>query len=78
MHTDYLVQWICALATELATARAILDEHYNSLLQDRRDHNNYTLGRIGPHDVAIACLPAAQVTEQMLWTFTSLRKKGAT
>jgi nucleoside phosphorylase len=80
-HNDYTVGWICALATELAAARAMLDERHDCLPQDRRDHNNYTLGRIGPHNVAIACLPdgvmgvtsAARVAEQMLWTFTSLR-----
>jgi hypothetical protein len=80
-HSDYTVGWICALAIELAAARAMLDEQHDSLPQDRRDHNNYTLGRIGPHYVAIACLPdgvmgvtsAARVEEQMLWTFTSLR-----
>jgi nucleoside phosphorylase len=81
MHSDYTVGWICALATELAAARAMLDERHDSLPQDRRDNNNYTLGRIGPHHVAIACLSdgvmgvtsAARVAEQMLWTFTSLR-----
>jgi hypothetical protein len=80
-HNDYTVGWICALATELAVARAMLDERHDSLPQDRRDYNNYTLGRIGPHHVAIACLSegvmgvtsAARVVEQMLWTFTSLR-----
>jgi nucleoside phosphorylase len=80
-HSDYTVGWICALVTELAAARAMLDQRHDILPQDRRDHNNYTLGRIGPHHVAIACLPdgvmgitsAARVAEQMLWTFTSLR-----
>ena len=70
--------WICALASELAAARAVLDEHHDSLPQDRRDHNNYRLGRIGTHNVAIACLPegvigvtsAAGVAEQMLWKRT--------
>jgi hypothetical protein len=66
---------------ELAAARAMLDEHHVSLPQDRRDHTSYTLGRIGPHNVAVACLPegimgvtsAARVVEHMLWTFTALR-----
>jgi nucleoside phosphorylase len=80
-HSDYTVGWICALATELAVARAMLDERHDSLPQDRRDYNNYTLGRIGPHHVVIACLSqgvmgatsAARVAEQMLRTFTSFR-----
>jgi nucleoside phosphorylase len=80
-HDDYTVGWICALATEMAVARAMLDEQHNSLPQDRHDHNSYTLGSIGPHNVAIACLPegvmgvtsAARVAEQMSWTFRALR-----
>lgn len=72
-HDDYTVGWICALATEMAVARAMLDERHDSLPQDRRDHNSYALGRIGPQYVAIAYLPegvmgvtsAAQVAEQM-------------
>ena len=78
---DYTVGWICALPIEMAVARAMLDERHDSLPKDRRDHNNYTLGRIGPHNVAIACLPAgsmgvtsaARVAEHMSWTFTALR-----
>jgi nucleoside phosphorylase len=80
-HDDYTVGWICALATEMAVARAMLDERHDSLLQDRHDHNSYILGRVGPHNVAIACLPlgvmgvtsAARVAEQMSWTFQALR-----
>ena len=50
--------WICALPTELAAAVAMLDERHSPLPQDSRDHNNYTLGRIGVHNVAITCLPS--------------------
>jgi nucleoside phosphorylase len=65
----------------MAAAVGMLDERHDSLPQDSRDHNTYTLGRIGPHYVAIACLPAgltgvtstARVAEQMRWTFTALR-----
>lgn len=80
-HDDYTVRWICALATEMAVPRTMLDERHDSLPQDRRDHNSYVLGRIGPHNVVIACLPegvmgvtsAAPVAEQMFWTFKALR-----
>src|ERR1700733_9454526 len=80
-HDDYTVGWICALATEMAVARAMLDERHSSLPQDRRDHNSYAFGRIGPHNVVIACLPegvmgvtsAARVADQMSWTFRALR-----
>jgi nucleoside phosphorylase len=75
------VGWICALAIEMAAAVGMLDKRHESLPQDSRDHNNYVLGQIGPHNVAIACLPAgmpgltpaARVASHMLSTFTSLR-----
>jgi nucleoside phosphorylase len=58
----------------------MLDERHKMLLQPATDDNNYTLGRIGPHNVVIACLPtglvgvtsAARVAEQMRTTFTFL------
>jgi hypothetical protein len=52
------VGWICALPIDMAVAVGILDGRHDSLLQNPHDHNNYTLGRLGPHNVAIACLPA--------------------
>ncbi|KAF7502552.1 hypothetical protein GJ744_005491 [Endocarpon pusillum] len=80
-HGDYTVGWICALPTELAAAVAMLDERHNHLPQDSHDHNNYTLGRIGVHNVAIACLPsgvtgitsAAIVASHIRSTFPSIR-----
>ncbi len=59
----------------------ILDERYDSLSRDSHDCNTYTLGKIGPHCMAIGVLlagvtgvtSAAGVAEQMRWTFTSLR-----
>ncbi|KAK3173306.1 hypothetical protein OEA41_006635 [Lepraria neglecta] len=80
-HGEYTVGWICALPTELAAAVAMLDERHNPLPQDSHDHNNYTLGRIGVHNVAIACLPsgvtgttsAAIVASHIRSTFPSIR-----
>ncbi|KAL9098648.1 MAG: hypothetical protein Q9163_005732 [Psora crenata] len=80
-HGDYTVGWICALPTELTAAVAMLDERHNPLLQGSHDHNNYTLGRIGVHNVAIACLPsgvtgitsAAIVASHIRSTFSSIR-----
>ena len=65
----------------MAAARAMLDEHHNPLQQDSRDQNTYTLGRIGRHNVVLACLPtgvigtlsAARVANQMLQTFEWIR-----
>ena len=60
---------------------ARLDERHNPLLQDAHDHNSYTLGRIGVHNVTIACLPsgvtgitsAAIVASHIRSTFFSIR-----
>ena len=65
----------------MAAARAMLDEHHNPLQQNSRDHNTYILGRIGRHNVVLACLPtgvigtlsAARVANQMLQTFEGIR-----
>lgn len=80
-HEDFTVGWICALPLELAAAVAILDEEYSSLPQHSQDHNNYTLGRIRGHNVAIACLSsgvtgttsAAVAASYLLVTFPSIR-----
>lgn len=80
-HQDYTVGWICALPTELAAAQAMLDGRHEPLEQDPYDHNTYILGRIGVHNVVLACLPfgvtgtisAARVATQMLFSFKSLR-----
>ena len=80
-HDNYTVGWICALYLEMAAAKAMLDEIHDSLPVDPKDDNAYTLGRIGPHNVVIACLPsgvygttsAAIVATQMLSSFRSIR-----
>src|SRR5579859_714311 len=58
---DYTVGWICALPIELAAAAQMLDEEHQDLPQYGNDTNLYTLGRIGDHNVVIACLPAGQM-----------------
>jgi nucleoside phosphorylase len=81
-HDDYTVGWICALPdTELVVARAMLDEEHPMLLADPGDTNAYSLGRIGSHNVVIACLPAektgtvsaAIVAKDMLRSFKAVR-----
>ncbi|KAL2816180.1 purine and uridine phosphorylase [Aspergillus cavernicola] len=80
-HESYTVGWICALPKEMAASQAMLDENHPSLPQDRCDPNSYTLGRIGTHNVAMACLPAGvtgtiaatRVAQQMLSTFKCIR-----
>ncbi|KAH8647238.1 nucleoside phosphorylase domain-containing protein [Xylariales sp. PMI_506] len=56
-HKDYNVGWVCALHTELAAARAVLEEEHAGLPKKSNDSNTYTLGRIGHHNIVIACLP---------------------
>jgi nucleoside phosphorylase len=78
---DYKVGWFCALPIELAAAAELLDEEYEDLPQDSEDSNLYTLGRVGDHNVVIACLPAGQtgtnsaaaVAMQMKSRFASIR-----
>jgi nucleoside phosphorylase len=80
-YHDYTVGWICALPTEMAAAEGMLDEEYPNLPRSRHDTNQYTLGKIGEHNVVIACLPssrygtisAAVVARDMQSNFPSLR-----
>ncbi|KAB8737497.1 hypothetical protein FH972_026456 [Carpinus fangiana] len=81
-YEDYTVVWISALSVEHAAAQGMLDEiHTDIPARKPRDHNTYTFGRIGAHNVALACLPhgtigpwsAAVVAEQALATFTNFK-----
>lgn len=80
-YRDYTAGWICALPVEMAAARGMLDEVHDHLPSHPHDNNNYNFGRVGPHNVVIACLPAGvtgtisatRVAIQMLSTFTGLR-----
>ncbi|KAJ6040878.1 hypothetical protein N7444_009783 [Penicillium canescens] len=57
----FQIGWICALPIEAAAAREMLDEIFDILdFNDTTDLNTYTLGRIGKHNVVIACLPTGQ------------------
>ena len=49
---------ICALAIEKAAVVAMLDEIHPKLKEVNGDENEYTFGRIGSHNVVVACLPA--------------------
>lgn len=78
---EYTVGWVCALDVELAAAQEMLDEEHKHLEQNEHDDNQYSLGRIGEHNVVIVCLPAgligsnpaATVATRMRSTFTSIR-----
>ncbi|KAH0533944.1 hypothetical protein FGG08_007443 [Glutinoglossum americanum] len=79
---DYTVGWICAVTTEYVAARAFLDEvHAGPIYVSEHDCNDYTLGKVGQHNVIIAVLPdgeygidsAAGVAKDMLHTFPNVR-----
>ncbi|KAF7590220.1 hypothetical protein BBP40_003151 [Aspergillus hancockii] len=80
-HEQYTVGWICALPLEMAAAIAMLDETHEDLPVNPNDNNAYTLGRIGKHNLVIACLPSGQygttsataVAVQLLSSFQSIR-----
>ncbi|KJK73800.1 hypothetical protein H634G_10906 [Metarhizium anisopliae BRIP 53293] len=86
MSTDanagYTVGWICAISTEYLAAQLCLDEaHERPEYQSPHDNNDYTLGRVGKHNVVIAVLPdgeygtssAASVARDMLHSFPNVR-----
>jgi nucleoside phosphorylase len=59
----------------------MLDEVYDDLPVQPNDHNAYTLGKIGEHNIVIACLPSGQygiasastVAMQLLSSFQSVK-----
>ncbi|KAI1356915.1 hypothetical protein F5Y01DRAFT_301082 [Xylaria sp. FL0043] len=82
-HNDYTVGWVCALPKEQTAAIAMLDQRHDlpKLSRLPNDHNTYTLGSIGSHNIVVACLPkgkigtvsAATVATQMVNTFPSIK-----
>ncbi|KAL6692003.1 hypothetical protein J3F84DRAFT_403077 [Trichoderma pleuroticola] len=79
---DYTVGWICAISTEYVAAQAFLDEkHEGPEYVSPNDNNDYTLGKIGKHNVVTAVLPggeygiasAAIVARDMLHSFPNVR-----
>ncbi|QYT04235.1 Ankyrin repeat protein [Trichoderma simmonsii] len=79
---DYTVGWICAISTEYVAAQAFLDaKHEGPEYVSPNDNNDYTLGKIGKHNVVIAVLPggeygiasAAIVARDMLHSFPNVR-----
>ncbi|KAL2827486.1 nucleoside phosphorylase domain-containing protein [Aspergillus pseudoustus] len=78
-HEDYTAGWVCALPIELAAAEEMLDEIHDKLPYILREENLYTLGRVGEHNVVIACLPqmgtsqAAHVAARMWAAFPCIR-----
>ncbi|KAK1241331.1 hypothetical protein MKX08_001305 [Trichoderma sp. CBMAI-0020] len=81
-HKDYTVGWICAISTECVAAQAFLDEEHEGPEDvSRNDDNDYTLGRVGKHNVVIVVLPmgeygiaaAASVAKDLSHSFPNVR-----
>lgn len=80
-HADYTIGWICALPKEQTAAIAMLDQQHTDLLYPIHDDNVYTLGSIGGHNVAIACLPkgrygpnsTATIATKMIASFPAIK-----
>ncbi|KAL7919066.1 nucleoside phosphorylase domain-containing protein [Trichoderma austrokoningii] len=80
--SNYTVGWICAISTERVAAEVFLDEEHDPPeYVSSQDNNDYTLGKIGKHNVVIAVLPdgeygiasAASVARDMLHSFPNIR-----
>lgn len=81
-NMDYTVGWICAIPIEYVAAQAFLDEkHERPEYVSPNDNNDYTLGKIGRHNVVIAVHPSgeygisstASVARDMLHSFSNVR-----
>ena len=79
---DYTVGWVCAIKTEYVAAQAFLDEeHEGPEYVSPNDNNDYTLGKVGKHNVVLAVLPkgeygiasAANVARDMVHSFPNVR-----
>ncbi|KAL4744438.1 hypothetical protein BDW72DRAFT_209019 [Aspergillus terricola var. indicus] len=79
---DYTVGWICALTCEYVAAQSCLDEEHDDVsVASTTDSNEYTLGRIGKHNVVMAALPegeygttsATSAATNMLRSFPNIR-----
>ncbi|KAK4905580.1 hypothetical protein LTR49_025149 [Elasticomyces elasticus] len=58
LREAYTVGIIRALDVEKAAVEATLDEEHGSVQKLAGDNNSYSFGRIGQHDMVVACLPA--------------------
>ncbi|KAK6503298.1 hypothetical protein TWF481_008325 [Arthrobotrys musiformis] len=78
-HNDYVIAWISALAIESAAATMMLDEEHDDLDVAGNDSNTYTLGRIGAHNVVMACanepggVAASTLGSNIMKTFPNVR-----
>ncbi|OLN97663.1 putative ankyrin repeat protein [Colletotrichum chlorophyti] len=74
VYEDYTIAWICALPFELARSRVMLDEEHRQLPSQASDDNTYVLGRIGQHNVVMACLHGEYGTINAAIVATNLKR----
>ena len=80
-HSICAYGWICAKKTEYVAAQAFLYEEHDRLETSPNDNNDYTLGKIGKHNIVIAVLPSGEygistatvVARDMLSSFPNVR-----
>ncbi|KFY59487.1 hypothetical protein V497_04256 [Pseudogymnoascus sp. VKM F-4516 (FW-969)] len=72
----YRIGIICALHTEAAAVIAMLDEQHPKLASQKDDTNDYSFGRIGVHNLVIACLPAGIMGNTSATTVASNMKRS--
>ncbi|KAI9376192.1 nucleoside phosphorylase domain-containing protein [Aspergillus egyptiacus] len=78
-HHSYTIGWLAPLAPSITAARQMLDEEHPPLPTAHGDENTYILGRIGVHNIVIACISnpglysASLTTCSMLSTFANIR-----
>jgi len=78
---SYHIGWISPVDTQYVAACELLDEAFQTPRLPHRDDNAHTCGRVGDHNVVIACLPqgkygltsAATVASNMLRSFPAIR-----
>lgn len=77
----FTIGWICALHTEYTAARAFLEDKRPCDVKDSQDNNEYTLGKVGKHNVVVAVCPdseygiatAATVARDLVRSFPNVR-----
>jgi nucleoside phosphorylase len=81
-NKEYTVSLICSIVVEYVAAQAFLEElHERPEYENPNDSNDYTLGRIGKHNVVIAInadgergiSPTARVARDIMCSFPSVK-----
>src|ERR1700761_1796918 len=69
-YDDYTIGWVAVLDCELDATRLLLDKEHEPLDSDGSDPNNYILGDMEGHNIAIA-YPGEGVKGESVATYIS-------